>query len=206
MAIHHDNTCPYTFNSGTTWMQEIVWLVCNNANTKVAKDTRLTDRFGFVDLPQFSGAGIGLQGLENWPNDKRRYFTAAATTWIYIFVNVMWVPCRLYIYTYMLNADTEFKTWIPRNWSNCRLFRFVKTHMPVEFLPNELQRAPKGKMICVARNPKDNCVSLYHFQRMNMMFPNPGPWNEFFVDFCQGNVQLGSWFDHVHGYWQVGKG
>lgn len=75
--------------------------------------------------------------------------------------------------------------------------------MPVELLPYDLQEAPKGKTIFVVRNPKDNCVSLYHFFRMNMVFPHPGPWEQFFVDFCQGNIQLGSWFDHVHGYWQV---
>lgn len=69
-------------HSGTTWMQEIVWLVCNNADIKAAKETRLIDRFGFVDLPQLSGAGIGLQGLENWPNDKRRYTPVEPSTWI----------------------------------------------------------------------------------------------------------------------------
>lgn len=41
--------------------------------------------------------------------------------------------------------------------------RYIKTHLPFDLLPNEIlngERSPK--IVYVARNPKDVCVSYYH--------------------------------------------
>ena len=77
----------------------------------------------------------------------------------------------------------------------------------------------------VARNAKDNAVSYFHFDRMNMAQPEPGDWNSFLQRFMEGKsesisehspwssfiitkspptilVVFGSWYDHVTGWWE----
>ncbi|KAG7269537.1 hypothetical protein CRUP_025261, partial [Coryphaenoides rupestris] len=66
-----------------------------------------------------------------------------------------------------------------------------RTHLPIQLLPNSFWEAG-SKVIYVARNPKDNVVSYFHFDRMNLIQPEPGPWS----------VGWGSWYEHVKGYWR----
>ncbi|KAK0142751.1 Sulfotransferase 1C4 [Merluccius polli] len=69
--------------------------------------------------------------------------------------------------------------------------RVIKTHLPIQLLPQSF-RETGCKVIYVARNPKDNMVSYFHFDRMNLIHPEPGPWP----------MAWGSWYDHVKGYWK----
>lgn len=57
---------------GTTWMQQIVWLICNNADVEKAKSERLLGRYGFLEIVTGTGFGEGFQTLEKWPQTKRR--------------------------------------------------------------------------------------------------------------------------------------
>lgn len=41
-------------------------------------------------------------------------------------------------------------------------------------------------MVYVARNAKDNAVSYFHFDRMNMVQPEPKDWNSFLQRFMDG--------------------
>uniref|UniRef100_A0A3B4FB38 Sulfotransferase n=1 Tax=Pundamilia nyererei TaxID=303518 RepID=A0A3B4FB38_9CICH len=50
---------------------------------------------------------------------------------------------------------------------------------------------PLKFIVYVARNPKDNAVSFYHFNRMNNAQPEAGEWRVF-----------GSWYDHVNSWWE----
>uniref|UniRef100_A0A8C0AAU4 Sulfotransferase n=3 Tax=Bos TaxID=9903 RepID=A0A8C0AAU4_BOSMU len=80
--------------------------------------------------------------------------------------------------------------------------RMLKTHLPFHLLPPSFLEE-NCKMIYVARNPKDNMVSYYHFHRMNRNLPAPGTWEEYFESFLAGKVCWGSWYDHVKGWWQA---
>ncbi|KAM6178228.1 sulfotransferase 1C4-like [Rhynchocyon petersi] len=80
--------------------------------------------------------------------------------------------------------------------------RTLKTHLPVDLLPPSFIEK-NCKIIYVARNPKDNMVSYYHFHRMNKGLPNPGTWDEYFESFLTGKVCWGSWYDHVKGWWEA---
>lgn len=49
-----------------------------------------------------------------------------------------------------------------------------------------------AKTIYVARNAKDNLVSYFFFDMMNMTQPEPGPWDGYIQKFIQGERK--SWF------------
>ncbi|TKS89862.1 Sulfotransferase 1C4 [Collichthys lucidus] len=78
--------------------------------------------------------------------------------------------------------------------------RVIKTHLPFQLVPPGFWEN-KCKVIYVARNAKDNMVSYYHFDRMNLTQPEPGPWDGYIEKFMRGQLSWGSWYDHVKGYW-----
>lgn len=107
---------------GTTWVQEIVYLIGNKMDFEGAKKHVLETRFPFLEYPY-----PGLSSVEKMPSP-----------------------------------------------------RFIKTHLPFEFLPDS---ASNSKIIYVARNPKDTLVSYYHFSRMFTMSNFVGTFQEFLSKF-----------------------
>ncbi|XP_022076295.1 sulfotransferase 1C2 [Acanthochromis polyacanthus] len=79
--------------------------------------------------------------------------------------------------------------------------RVIKTHLPFQLVPLGFWEN-KCKTIYVARNAKDNLVSYYYFDLMNMTQPEPGPFDGYVTKFMQGELSWGSWYDHVKGYWE----
>jgi len=84
--------------------------------------------------------------------------------------------------------------------------RVFFTHLPLELLP---ESALNGdcRIVYVARNPKDNAVSFYHFHRMTRFLglQHNLSWNEFFALYMAGSLYCGSWFEHVLGYWRFAQ-
>lgn len=78
--------------------------------------------------------------------------------------------------------------------------RVIKTHLPFQLVPKNFFEN-NCKIIYVARNAKDNLVSYYFFDQMNMTQPDPGPWDGYLKKFMEGKVAWGSWYDHVRRYW-----
>ncbi|KAK2907330.1 hypothetical protein Q8A67_006315 [Cirrhinus molitorella] len=79
--------------------------------------------------------------------------------------------------------------------------RLIKTHLPVQLVPKSFWEQ-NSKIVYVARNAKDNAVSYFHFDRMNMVQPEPGNWNTFLQKFMEGKNVFGPWYDHVNGWWE----
>ncbi|KAK5863776.1 hypothetical protein PBY51_000781 [Eleginops maclovinus] len=79
--------------------------------------------------------------------------------------------------------------------------RLIKTHFPVQFVPKSFWEQ-NCRIIYVARNAKDNMVSYFHFDRMNLAQPEPGDWSNFFQRFMEGKMVFGSWYDHVNNWWK----
>ncbi|KAF8358115.1 hypothetical protein PRIPAC_93110 [Pristionchus pacificus] len=77
------------------------------------------------------------------------------------------------------------------------------THLHPEYLPPSV-REGKCKVVYVARNPKDNAVSYFHFHRLTtfMGLQKNLSWNDFFPLFCSGYICCGSWFKHATDYWK----
>ncbi|XP_014681220.1 PREDICTED: sulfotransferase family cytosolic 1B member 1-like isoform X2 [Priapulus caudatus] len=131
---------------GTTWTQEIVWLVCNNADTETANAVELDTRFPFFEYP---------------------------------FIN---------------RRPTIRKMPSPR---------LIKTHLALPVLPYQIVEK-KPKIIYTMRNPKDTCVSMYHFIKMLTPFNYKGNFEEFAKEFFMGvTVGHGSFWDHHRDYWRL---
>ncbi|XP_069591043.1 sulfotransferase 1C1-like [Ranitomeya imitator] len=80
--------------------------------------------------------------------------------------------------------------------------RVLKTHLPVHLMPPSFWEKDV-KIVYIARNPKDCMVSYYYFHKMDQSMADPGSWDNFFSMFLAGDVNWGSWFDHVVGWWQA---
>ncbi|XP_068996762.1 cytosolic sulfotransferase 3-like [Embiotoca jacksoni] len=78
--------------------------------------------------------------------------------------------------------------------------RLIKTHLPVQLLPKSFWEK-NCRVVYVARNAKDDMVSYFHFDRMNMIQPEPGDWSNFFRRFMEGKMVFGSWYNHVSSWW-----
>ncbi|CAF1161929.1 unnamed protein product [Rotaria sordida] len=75
----------------------------------------------------------------------------------------------------------------------------IKTHLPF----NRVSYHKNAKYICVVRNPKDVCVSLYYFLfKIFGIQSNQTLFDAFFEDFINGNVPFGVYFEHPHSIWQ----
>ncbi|XP_071495812.1 sulfotransferase 1C4-like [Diadema antillarum] len=77
--------------------------------------------------------------------------------------------------------------------------RIIPTHLKIDLLPPHLLQT--GKVIYVARNPKDLAASFFHF------FGNSLSGNFTLEAAVQGfindEVPFGPWFSHVQGYWNI---
>lgn len=58
-----------------------------------------------------------------------------------------------------------------------------------------------AKYIYIARNPKDVVVSMYHHTLAWKEYEFTGQFDEFFEYFIAGQVQWGTWYDHVTDWW-----
>jgi len=77
--------------------------------------------------------------------------------------------------------------------------RILKTHLSIDMLPHQIMEK-NAKLIYVARNPRDTCVSFYHHWKI--MAGYSGSWDTFFDAFV-GDVcgYHTPFLQHVLGYW-----
>lgn len=62
MEIYEDDVWICTWmKSGTTWAQEMIWLLNNNLDYKKARDIPLIQRFAFIEYDFFSGEDCELK-------------------------------------------------------------------------------------------------------------------------------------------------
>ncbi|XP_051880740.1 amine sulfotransferase-like [Pristis pectinata] len=81
--------------------------------------------------------------------------------------------------------------------------RLNASHLPYHLVPKALKEK-KGKVIYVARNPKDVLVSSYYFHIHFALYESPKDFQDFFEKFIDGRVEFSSWFDHIRD-WYVHK-
>ncbi|KAJ8687165.1 hypothetical protein QAD02_022959 [Eretmocerus hayati] len=77
--------------------------------------------------------------------------------------------------------------------------RYVKTHLPLDLLPKQLLEK-KPKVIYIARNPKDTCVSFYHYCRL--FHDMSCSFEDFAELMVSDNAPPGPFFNHVLPFWE----
>lgn len=77
--------------------------------------------------------------------------------------------------------------------------RLRSSHLPRQLFTKAFFNS-KAKVIYLGRNPRDVVVSLYHYSKIAGQLKDPGKPDQFLQDFLKGEVQFGSWFDHIKGW------
>ncbi|XP_072463548.1 sulfotransferase 2B1 isoform X2 [Notamacropus eugenii] len=80
--------------------------------------------------------------------------------------------------------------------------RLISSHLPIQLFPRDFFNS-KAKVIYIIRNPRDVLVSLYHYYKIAGHLKDPGSLDQFLQDFLNGEVQFGSWFDHIKGWMRM---
>jgi len=79
--------------------------------------------------------------------------------------------------------------------------RVIKSHLPMEFLPPNLHK--KCKVIFVARNPMDTCVSYFHHMRDMPGHGFVGDFEEFADNFKDGLQLFGNYWHQILSQWKL---
>ncbi|XP_026674212.1 sulfotransferase family cytosolic 1B member 1 [Ceratina calcarata] len=105
-----------------------------------------------------------------------------------------------------LMVTGEYVEWFAKlgdsveNVKNMPRTRYIKSHLPLELLPQQIHEK-KPKLIYVARNPKDTCVSFYHYCRN--FHSITGSFEEFAELFLEDNAPMGPFWKHVLKFWEM---
>ncbi|CAH0395138.1 unnamed protein product [Bemisia tabaci] len=77
--------------------------------------------------------------------------------------------------------------------------RYIKTHLSLDLLPAQIETV-KPKVVYVTRNPKDVCVSYFHYCRLVHELVG-GTFEDFCELFLQDRVPMSPFWPHVLSFW-----
>ncbi|XP_071445162.1 sulfotransferase 1C4-like [Hetaerina americana] len=159
MEVHPDDTWVVSYpRTGSTWTQELVWLLGNNLNYEAASQIPQHIRAPLLEISAVMSNEEDILG---------------------------------YLNTYGNSVDIVGMLPSPR---------FIKSHLAWHLLPKQMETV-KPKIIYVARNPKDMCVSYYHYCSLIHRM-NGGYFEEFCDLFLRGRTPMGPFWDHVLRFWE----
>ncbi|XP_055844005.1 sulfotransferase 1C4 [Episyrphus balteatus] len=157
--------------SGTTWTQEMVWLIANDLNFKKARDQFLTKRFPFFEFSNFMHPQVKGELLsENADNPEKQKFIEEISQ-----------PG----YEFLKNVSEQ---------------RFIKSHLPFSLLPPSVMKE-ESKVIYVARNPKNVAVSFYHLNRLYKTQGYVGDFERYWQYFENGLNPWMPYWSHIKEGW-----
>ncbi|XP_072042015.1 sulfotransferase 1A3-like [Amphiura filiformis] len=159
-----------------------------------------------------------LQALETWEARPEDVFVVsyakAGTTWLQEVVSAIanggdlekLNKTHTYFRVPFIEATSFFQgSDIPETYEivdKMKSPRTIKSHLPGHLLPPDVFKK-KARIVYVARNPKDMCVSYYYYHTMHQALPTPKSWNDFFEDFYTGKITFGPWWEHYLFYWNL---
>jgi len=77
--------------------------------------------------------------------------------------------------------------------------RYARSHLSWQLLPQQFESV-KPKIVYTARNPKDLCVSYYHYCKL--LHGINGDFEQFVELFLGGHTPMGSYWQHVLPFWK----
>uniref|UniRef100_A0A146MEA5 Sulfotransferase family cytosolic 1B member 1 n=4 Tax=Lygus hesperus TaxID=30085 RepID=A0A146MEA5_LYGHE len=157
MEVRPDDVWVVSYpRTGSTWTQEMVWLICNNLDFDKAKSALGQERNPLLELTALVANDQG-----SWKDGVRH--------------------------------SVEQVEQMPSP-------RMIKTHLPRTLLPRQLFTV-KPKVIYVTRNPKDMCVSYYHYSKL--LHDYQGTLDQFVQLFLDDKAPVGPFMSHVLGFWEL---
>ncbi|XP_017959087.1 sulfotransferase 1C4 [Drosophila navojoa] len=155
--------------SGTTWTQELIWLLANRLDFEKAQQRPLTERFPFLEFPLFVHDEVKAElQAENSHS-----------------------PAALEFIEQISRPGYETLSKLPHGQR-----RFIKTHFPFSLIPPSVLEN-KCKIIYVARNPKDVAVSYYYLNRLFRTQGYVGDFERYWRYFQQGLNPWLPYFSHI---------
>lgn len=172
--VRQDDVFIVTFpRSGTTWTQEMVWLLCNQLDFEGAARVPLLQRVPFFEYSLFVHKNIKAELLERNAGDDGKLRVV---------------------------QDMDLPMWDELQKVKGR--RYIKTHMPFSLLPPNLLTSG-CKIIYVARNPKDVSVSFYHLNRLMLTQGYNKDWRTYWEYFSKNLQPWTPYWEHIkEGYEQ----
>ncbi|KAJ8411521.1 hypothetical protein AAFF_G00163290 [Aldrovandia affinis] len=129
-------------------------------------------------------------------------YPKSGTIWLQQIVSMIEVRGNVTATLDQLNAIRI--PWMEMNvgeeFANAPSPRLRVTHLHYKFIPLGLKQK-RGKVIYVARNPKDIMVSYFHFHIYANMLETPKDFNSFFERFMEGKVFGNCWFEHIKAWY-----
>ncbi|XP_002734014.1 sulfotransferase 1B1-like [Saccoglossus kowalevskii] len=83
--------------------------------------------------------------------------------------------------------------------------RLLRTHLPFPFFPMQKALENGVKVIYITRNPKDVCVSHYHFLKGFAQGALQADWEGTLTNFVENRMLSAPWIDHVDSWLGVDK-
>ncbi|KAJ8016148.1 hypothetical protein DPEC_G00004190 [Dallia pectoralis] len=182
------------------------------STAQVSPRPPLFDFQGVSMIHHFTDNWENVQNFQARPDDILiATYPKAGTTWVSYILELLYFgqtdPERqtsLSIYQRVPFLESDFKI-LPFGTELADKLttspRLIKTHLPVQLVPKSFWEQ-NCRVVYVARNAKDNVVSYFHFDRMNLGEPEPGDWNHFLRRFMDGKMGFGPWYDHVTNWWE----
>ncbi|XP_043204339.1 sulfotransferase 1C2-like [Amphibalanus amphitrite] len=153
---------------GTTWTQEMVWLIANDLDYEGAKTPIMPDRYSFIDFAALSDKEF-----------EAKFAAAAAKE----------------------GEPPRSGPMDMASLANRPSPRFVKSHLP--FSLNNPRLLDTCKVVYVARNPKDACVSFFHHMRLIRLHDFLGDLELFMDYFIKGQVVEAPFIEHMIEAWNL---
>uniref|UniRef100_A0A2A4KAH9 Sulfotransferase domain-containing protein n=1 Tax=Heliothis virescens TaxID=7102 RepID=A0A2A4KAH9_HELVI len=163
--------------SGTTWTQELVWLISNNFDYATALAAPITHRYPFLEIYMY---------FDEWRKNSLKNIDKVDS--------IEKKEKLLKMLEVMAQPVTEKLAAMPSP-------RFIKTHLPMCFLPPTI--VDTAKMLYIARDPRDIAVSSYHHARLFKVLDFAGEFKDFWNLFINGRYILTPYFEHVKEAWNM---
>ncbi|KAJ8725832.1 hypothetical protein PYW08_004015 [Mythimna loreyi] len=165
--------------SGTTWTQELVWLIENDLNYEKAAELPLTKRYPFLDRFMCFDENSKEEYIDTITKTEENFNREKFSE----------------LLTYLVTPVTPWLAAMPLTTR-----RFIKTHLPMSLLPPKL--LDTAKTVYVARDPRDVAVSSYHHAKLIKMFNFQGEFKDFWKLFHRDLYMLTPYFEHVKEAWE----